>query len=169
MLIGTKLQRFEALLDEIHAEHPQIHDALLILCESVEKLESESSVCDARHDHHEMRLERAGIRRLDAAQDEFTAGMTPIAEPYASQCPTHGLVRIGGRPCSMCEPSVPALRGEPRLIINRLAETVRPRMAELHAIEDCSYPCIRHDPEAFVVDSSGRTPAGRAINLRESA
>jgi hypothetical protein len=148
MLIGTKLQRFEALLDAIHESgHPQIADALLILSESVEKLESESQVCDARHDHHEMRFSRAGVPRLDAeSEDEFTAGMTPIAEPYASQCPTHGLVRIGGV-CRMCAPSVPALR-----------------LRESHAIGDCVYPCIFHDRDAFTVDSSGR-----AIGLRKEA
>ena len=85
---------------------------------------------DARMEHTEARLEAAGIPTLNVegpVNDEFEFGMTPVG----FRCSRHGIAYKAGESCSMCEPSVPALRGydpsEPRVIVIRQASTVEAR------------------------------------------
>jgi hypothetical protein len=74
-------------------------------CETLEArvrwLETHAEGSDARHDHHEMRLDRAGIPRVDVTADEdFMAGV----EPCSIVCERHG--RWPGAECPVCEPPI---------------------------------------------------------------
>jgi hypothetical protein len=127
----------------------------------LEKLENWSEGADARMEHTEGRLDAAKIPTLDV-EDPFVVGLEHHARCQCSECSARARTLVMGAPDYPHE-----REREFKLIVKRQAETVRPR--ELHPISECNYPCIVHDRDAFAVDSEGRTPAGRALNLRESA
>lgn len=173
MLTSQKYARVERLLDGIAVQHPDIAEAVRLVANAVFESESELIVDEARLDAAERRLDRLeGLKPSRFAEEQGSAAQ------YVSQCPEHGLIRLDGK-CSRClerdrlihnAPDYPVERErEFEVKVLRLAETVRPRVAEQHEGHQCVWPCIVHDPEAFVVNALGQTPAGRALGVRKEA
>jgi nitrite reductase/ring-hydroxylating ferredoxin subunit len=153
--------------EAIHAireMHERMEHSLAELGRIVARQYAEIQAGESRHDHHETRLDGAGIPRQDA---DFMAGV----EPVALRCEAHGLSFSPEKGCSMCKPSVASLRGEPVLKYLRRAEPVE-RVIHLNEVGDadgrvCTYPCYRCDRDVFTNEWAENE--ARRLNIRAEA